>query len=61
MSASEHPLHIVVLVCGQKHVLGDVDLDPVPLEDGVGRQDVDKAVEHTFALDCERLDAMPWR
>ncbi len=36
----------MVLVGGQKHVLGDVDLDAMPLEDRVSGHDVDEAVEH---------------
>ncbi len=39
----------MVFVCGQQHVLGDVDLDAVALKDGVGGQDIDEAVEHVRA------------
>ena len=47
--ASEHLRDGVVFVGGQQEVLGEIDLDAIPLEDGVGRRNVDKAVEYIGA------------
>ena len=56
--ASDYPGMSMVLVGGQQHVLGDVDLDPVAFADGDGRRDVDEAVEHVRArLRKARSDA----
>lgn len=45
-----HTRHVMVFVCGQEHVLGDVNLDPVTLADQDRGRDVDVAVEDVGAL-----------